>query len=85
MASKDKEVLIDAVEQAYNNYPEEILERFHALQFSVYRSVMDSLGGNQHYTPHTKVRNRQNNGQEICDLVVPNDLFVKASNIVIGV
>ena len=85
MGSKDKEVLIDAVQQAYNNYPEEILERFHALQFSVYRSVMDSVGGNQHYTPHTEVRTRQANGQEICDLVVPNELYQKAYNIVIGV
>ena len=63
MLSKDKEVLIDAVEQAYNNYPEDILERFHVLQFSVYRSVLESLGGNQHYTPHTQVRSRQNEGQ----------------------
>jgi hypothetical protein len=78
MASQSKEVLMDSVTQAYNDYPTETLVRIHALQFEIYRSVMMNQGGNQFYTPHSGIRARQNRGAEVADYSVPAGLVEQA-------
>jgi hypothetical protein len=68
--SEDKEKLFERVESAFASYPIDTLERIHALQHSVYRSILANEGGNQFYTPHSGVRNRQNLEEEVLDISV---------------
>ena len=56
--------------------------RVHALQFEVYREILRNDGGNQFKMPHSGIRTRQKNGEEICDLSVPIDAYNRALELV---
>jgi hypothetical protein len=73
--SKIIEILIDAVKQAYDEYPEDTLVRVHALQYEIYRQVMICGGGNDFLQPHSGIRDRQNREEEVANLKVPRDMY----------
>lgn len=78
LASKSKEVLMDAVTQAYAEYPAEALVRVDALQFEIYRCILKCDGSNQYDLPHSGIRKRQNEGSMVPDYTVPPGLVNKA-------
>ena len=75
---KDIPSLIEAVQQAYSDYPEDTLTRVHALQYEIYRSIITCGGGNDYPLSHSGIRERQNSGQEVADLAVPAELYKTA-------
>ena len=75
---KDIPSLIAAVEQAYNEYPCSTLVRVHALQYEIYRQILSCGGGNDYPLPHSGIRQRQNHGEEVADLAVPQTLYQEA-------
>ena len=75
---KDIPSLIAAVLQAYNEYPEATLVRVHALQYEIYRCILEDGGGNGYKLPHSGIRTRQNSGQEVAHLKVPQQLYQDA-------
>ena len=81
MASQSKEVLLDAVIQAYKDYPSATLERIYALQFEIYRSILQNEAGNQFYTPHSGIRKQQKSGAQVADYSIPHGLvdYAKAT------
>ena len=72
---KDIPSLTEAVYQAYEEYPEDILVYVHALQFKIYRQVLTDSGGNSYNLPHSGIRKRQRGGEPIAGLTVPYDLY----------
>ena len=78
MSSKSKEVLMDSVVQAYEQYPVESLVRVDALQFKIYRCILRNDGGNQYTLPHSGIRTRQNKGEDVPDYSIPEGLVQKA-------
>ena len=70
-----KEALLKAVEQAFEEYDVEILERMEGLQHEIYRCILRNDGGNQFDMPHSGVRERQKKGEDPCDRRVSADLI----------
>lgn len=66
--------LQNAVIQTFEDYDWRKLERVHAFQFEVYRKILENRGGNQYKLPHSGVRERQNEGAEVCNLSVTAEL-----------
>jgi prepilin-type processing-associated H-X9-DG protein len=77
-AHQSKDALMDAVMTAYNEYDMDCLERVDALLFTIYRLVLDNGGSNQFEIPHTGIRNRQKNGENVTDYSIPEGLVQKA-------
>jgi len=74
--SKKVEDLVVAVKQAYEEYEVDTLTRIHAIQYEIYRQIMLSGGDNTYKLPHSGVRARQQNGQEVPDYSVPAELVL---------
>jgi hypothetical protein len=81
---KDIPSLIKAVEQAYEEYDEDILVRVHALQLQIYREILKCGGGNHYEIPHSGIRNRQNHGEEAADYNLTYDLYTEARATAVG-
>jgi hypothetical protein len=76
--NRTKETLMNAIEQAWEEYDHDTLERVWAHQLACYRCILEDEGGNWYEAPHSGVRRRQNAAQEACDYSVSRQLFDKA-------
>ena len=76
--SHSKEVLLQAVIKAYNDYDPMILNRFDALQYAVYREILKDGGNNQYKVPHSGIRRRQRSGLEVVDRSVSAEVYHSA-------
>jgi hypothetical protein len=76
--SANKEEMIAAVKKAYDDYDVATLARMEGLMYEIYRKILENDGGNQFAMPHSGIRQRQNMGEEVCDLEVPPDLHNSA-------
>ena len=68
--------LIAAVKQAYEGYEVATLTRIHAIQYEFYRQIMLSGDNNTYKLPHSGVRTRQQNGEEVPDYSVSMKLVL---------
>ena len=68
---KLKEVVVEAFKQ----YPSDKLERIDALQYEIYRQIIEHDGGNDFPMPHSGIRNRQKNDQDVADRGVSQELY----------
>ena len=50
----------------------------------VYREILKNRGGNQYDLPHSDIREKQENGEEICDLQVPVEVVDLAKRVANG-
>ena len=78
MGNETKEKLMEAVTKAFNDYPVDTLVRIHAFQYATYREILKNAGGNQFYQPHSDIRKREIDGEEVSDLKVPYHLILQA-------
>ena len=67
--------LRDCVLQAFDEYSSDRLERVDALQYEIYRQIIEDDGGNDFPMPHSGIRNRQRNGEVVADRSVPTELY----------
>ena len=67
--------LKESVLQAFDEYEPDRLERMEAILYEIYRQVMEHGGGNGISMPHSGIRNRQKNGEDVVDRSVPRDLY----------
>ena len=51
------------------------LERIEAIQFEIYRQIIEHDGGNDFKMPHSGIRKRQNNDLGAVDPIVTTDLY----------
>ena len=63
------------VVQAFEDYDVDKLERIDAIQYEIYRQIIDHDGGNDFPMPHSGIRNRQNMGEVVADLRVSNEQY----------
>ena len=70
----DVVTMIKAVKKAYREYKTDPLRRVHALLYVVYREILINLGDNQYDMPHTGIRKRQRNGDDVYDFTVSMDI-----------
>lgn len=66
--------LVEAVAQAWEDYPHESLTRVHGLLLETYRWILLDKGNNQYKVPHSHIRSRQTHGQNPIDDFVPMDV-----------
>lgn len=76
--SKNLDDLVYNVTREFEEYPIEYLLRTHAETFAVYREILRHDGGNDYPSPHTNIRKRQSEGEDIVDLFVDVDLVSRA-------
>ena len=67
--------LKSSVIKAFNKYEPERLERIEAILYEIYRQVMEHDGGNDFPMPHSDIRKRQKNGEDVVDRNISRDLF----------
>ena len=65
--SKDTKVLYSCVKKAFKQYDKATLERLEGIQMEIYRCILDDDGGNDYQIPHSGIRVRQKNGQDVVD------------------
>ena len=51
------------------------LERIDAIQYEIYRQIIDHDGGNDFPMPHSGIRMRQNRGEVVADLKVSDEQY----------
>ena len=61
--------------KAYKSYKKAKLERIDAIQYEIYRQIIEYDGRNDFPMPHSGIRYRQNRGEEVADLLVSDDLY----------
>jgi hypothetical protein len=76
--SKDTKILYSCVKKAFEEYDKDTLERLEGIQMEIYRCILDDDGGNDYQIPHSGIRVRQKNGQDVPDYSVPTELYQKA-------
>jgi hypothetical protein len=72
--------LRDCVLQAFEEYPSDKLERLDALQYEIYRQIIEHDGSNDFPMPHSHIRKRQQKGEECADRSVPTELYERMLN-----
>ena len=82
--NKTYEELQSAVSQMYAEYDWKKIERVHAFQFAFYREILKNYGGNQYDLPHSGIRERQENGDEIRDFQGPVEILDLARRVANG-
>ena len=80
---KSLDQLHEKIEEAWEAYDSDTLERIWAHQFACYREILNNDGGNNYDAPHSGIRTRQNRGEEVVDLEVDQDLIRRASELVL--
>ena len=63
------------VQEAFEKYPMDKLERIGALLFEIYRLVIEHDGGNDFPMPHSGIRKRQGKGEDAADRSVSVELY----------
>jgi len=59
--------MLESVQTAYVNYSTDQLQRVDAIQYEVYRKILEAGGSNQFDMPHSGIRKRQNEGAPVTD------------------
>lgn len=70
--------LMATVQEAWDQYDWQTLERSWGHLFAVYRAVLDAGGTNQYTKPHSGVRERQHDGAGTIDPYVSMDTYLSA-------
>ena len=67
--------LLPIVLKAFKDYDVSKLERIDAIQYEIYRQIIDHDGGNDFPMPHSGIRKRQNQDEVVADLRVSNEQY----------
>ena len=63
------------MQEAFEEYPIDKLERIGALLYEIYRLVIEHDGWNDFPLPHSGIRNRQGKGGNAADRIVSVELY----------
>ncbi len=69
------EDMIEHINQAWEDYDSETIDRIWGHQLACYREIMKCRGDNVYKAPHSGVRKRQNEGADACAYDVDWQLF----------
>ena len=78
MGQKMSEMLMKAVMKAYDDCFVNTLVKIHAFQYATYREILRNAGGNQYHQPHSDIRKRQKNCDDVTDFDVPQVLILQS-------
>ena len=68
------ESIVGSVQKAYDEYEEGQLTRADAVQYSIFRSILQDEGKNHYKIPHSQIRKVQENGLPAADYLVDQDV-----------